>query len=86
MKTVTRNVALSEELDQFAKSEMEAGGFRSFAEYLRAMLRARRQAIIEQDTAFLAEAIKGAPETETEALPDILAAQKRARAKVRKAR
>ena len=86
MKTITRNIALNEELDQFAKSEMDAGGFSSLSEYFRDLLRARRQAIIDQDTALLAKAIKGAPENEAEALPDISAAQKRARAKMRKGR
>ena len=86
VKTITRNIALNEELDQFAKGEMEAGGFSSLSEYFRDVLRARRQAIIDQDTALLAKAIEGAPEDEAEALPDILAAQKRVRAKMRKAR
>ena len=86
VKTITRNIALNEELDQFAKGEMEAGGFSSLSEYFRDVLRARRQAIIDQDMALLAKAIEGAPEDEAEALPDILAAQKKVRAKMRKAR
>ena len=86
VKTITRNIALNEQLDQFAKGEMAAGGFSSLSEYFRDVLRARRKAIIDRDTALLAKAIEGAPENEAEALPEILAAQKRARAKMRKGR
>ncbi len=83
MKTVTRNISLSEELDQFAQAEAEAGGFSSLSEFFRELLRQRRQAQIEQDVALLDKAIAGAPENEEEAIPNILAAQKRARAKLR---
>ena len=64
MKTVTRNISLSEELDGFARQETATGGFSSLSEFFRDLLRQRRQAQIQQDVALLAQAITGAPEEE----------------------
>ena len=83
MKTITRNISLSEDLDHFAQHEAEAGAYGSLSEYFRELVRQRRQAQIDRDVAFLERASAGAPENESEAIPDILAAQKRARKRMK---
>jgi putative addiction module CopG family antidote len=59
--TKTANVALTDELDAFARSDMAAGGFGNFSEYVRDLLRRRRQQRIEEDLAAIREAMKDAP-------------------------
>ncbi len=61
MKTVARNISLSEELDRFALAEAEEGGYGSVSAYFADLLRQRRQAQIDADLKFLAEAMKDAP-------------------------
>lgn len=61
MATKTANIALTDELDAFARIDMAAGGFGNFSEYVRDLLRHRRQQRIEEDLAFIREAMKGAP-------------------------
>ena len=85
MKTVARNISLSEELDRFAIAEAEEGGYGSVSAYFADLLRQRRQAQIDADVRFLAEAIKDAP-SGPEPVEEIVAACKAARAEMRKER
>jgi Arc/MetJ-type ribon-helix-helix transcriptional regulator len=61
MKAVTINISLNPELAEFARSDSEAHAFDSMSEYMRALIRSRRQEQIKQDVAFLEKAIEGAP-------------------------
>jgi len=61
MKAVTINISLNPELADFARSDSEAHAFGSMSEYMRDLIRNRRQEQIKQDVAFLEKAIKGAP-------------------------
>ena len=61
MKAVTINISLNPELAEFARSDSETQAFDSMSEYMRDLIRHRRQTRIEQDVAFLEKAIKGAP-------------------------
>ena len=64
MKSTTRNISLSDELDRFAQADAGAGGFPTMSAYFQDLLRQRRQAQINQDVKMLAKAISGAPEEE----------------------
>lgn len=85
MKTVARNISLSEELDRFALAEAEEGGYGSVSAYFADLLRQRRQAQIEADVNFLAEAMRDAPPG-PEPVEDIVTACKAARRQMRKER
>jgi Arc/MetJ-type ribon-helix-helix transcriptional regulator len=61
MKAVTINISLNPELAEFARADSEARSFGSMSEYMRDLIRNRRQQQIEADVAFLEKAIKGAP-------------------------
>ena len=61
MKAVTINISLNPELAEFARSDSESHAFDSMSEYMRDLIRSRRQEQIKQDVAFLEKAIKGAP-------------------------
>ena len=61
MKAVTINISLNPELADFARSDSKAHAFDSMSEYMRDLIRSRRQEQIKQDVAFLEKAIKGAP-------------------------
>jgi Arc/MetJ-type ribon-helix-helix transcriptional regulator len=61
MKAVTINISLNPELAEFARMDLEARAFDSMSEYMRDLIRNRRQAQIEADVAFLEKAIEGAP-------------------------
>ena len=61
MKAVTINISLNPDLAEFARSELEAGAFDSMSEYMRELIRRRREARIAQDVATLEKAIAGAP-------------------------
>ena len=61
MKAVTINISLNPELADFARSDSEAHAFDSMSEYMRDLIRNRRQEQINQDVAFLEKAIEGAP-------------------------
>ena len=61
MKAVTINISLNPELAEFARSDSEAHAFDSMSEYMRDLIRSRRQGQIKQDVAFLEKAIAGAP-------------------------
>jgi Arc/MetJ-type ribon-helix-helix transcriptional regulator len=61
MKAVTINISLNPELAEFARSDSDARAFDSMSEYMRDLIRKRRQEQIENDVAFLENAIKKAP-------------------------
>jgi Arc/MetJ-type ribon-helix-helix transcriptional regulator len=61
MKAVTINISLNPELAEFAQSDSKAHAFGSMSEYMRDLIRRRRQEQINQDVAFLEKAIEGAP-------------------------
>ncbi|MGA2556872.1 MAG: hypothetical protein ABSG04_11435 [Verrucomicrobiota bacterium] len=65
MKAVTINISLNPELAEFARSDSEAHAFDSMSEYMRHLIRNRRQEQIQeqikQDVAFLEKEIRGAP-------------------------
>jgi len=61
MKAVTINISLNPELADFARSDSAAHAFDSMSEYMRDLIRKRRQEQIREDVAFLERAIEGAP-------------------------
>jgi Arc/MetJ-type ribon-helix-helix transcriptional regulator len=61
MKSVTINISLNAELADFARADSEARAFDSMSEYMRELIRKRRQEQIESDVAFLEKAIEKAP-------------------------
>ncbi len=61
MKAVTINISLNRELADFARADSEAGAFDSMSEYMRELIRERREARIAADVAMLEKAIAGAP-------------------------
>jgi len=61
MKAVTINISLNPELAEFARADSEARAFDSMSEYMRDLIRKRRQEQIEADVASLEKAIEGAP-------------------------
>jgi len=86
MKAVTINISLNPELAEFARSDSEAHAFDSMSEYMRDLIRNRRQEQIRQDVAFLEKAIEGAPigDPSDEAMAEIVKAQHRLRAERKK--
>ncbi len=83
MKTVTRNISLSEDLANFAVQEAEEGGYGNVSAYFADLIRQRRQAQIDADVKFLAEAINDA-RPGPEPVEKIVSACKEARRKMRK--
>ena len=61
MKAVTINISLNPELAEFARSDSDAHAFGSMSEYMRELIRRRREAKIAEDVATLERAIAGAP-------------------------
>jgi len=83
MKAVTINISLNPELADFARTDAEAGAFDSMSEYMRELIRRRREQRIAEDVALLEKAIAGAPAgdpSEAE-MREIYAAVKKARKK-----
>ncbi len=58
---MTINISLNPELAEFARADSEARAFDSMSEYMRDLIRNRRQEQIEADAALLEKAIEGAP-------------------------
>ncbi len=83
MKAVTINISLNPELTEFARADAEARAFDSMSEYMRDLIRKRRQSQIEADVAFLEEAIEGAAlgDPSDEAMADLYAGIKGRRKK-----
>ncbi len=84
VRTVSRNISLSPELDAFVREESEAKGYGSLSAYFQELVRERYLQRAEEDAAELAKGIEGAPTNESQALPAILAAQKRVRKRLRR--
>lgn len=61
MATKTANIALTDDLEAFARADMSAGGFGNFSEYVRDLLRHRREQRIAEDLATIHHAMKDAP-------------------------
>ncbi|MGD1085530.1 MAG: hypothetical protein ABSA47_12390 [Verrucomicrobiota bacterium] len=61
MKAVSINISLNPDLAEFARADSRARAFDSMSEYMRDLIRNRRQEQIEADVAFLEKAIQGAP-------------------------
>jgi len=61
MKAVTINISLNPELADFARADSAAHAFGSMSEYMRDLIRKRRQEQINADVAFLEKAMEGAP-------------------------
>ena len=55
------NISLNPELAEFARADSKARAFDSMSEYMRDLIRQRRQEQIEADVAFLEKAVEGAP-------------------------
>ncbi len=88
MKAVTINISLNPELAEFARADSEARAFDSMSEYMRDLIRNRRQEQIEADVAFLEKAIEGAPprDPSDEEMAEIYAGIKARRKKKREGR
>jgi Arc/MetJ-type ribon-helix-helix transcriptional regulator len=61
LKAVTIKISLNPELADFALADSEARAFDSVSEYMRDLIRHRRQEQIEADVALLKDAMEGAP-------------------------
>lgn len=61
VKAVTINISLNPELAEFARTDAEAAAFDSMSEYMRDLIRRRREERIAQDLAMLEKGIAGAP-------------------------
>jgi Arc/MetJ-type ribon-helix-helix transcriptional regulator len=83
VKTVTKSISLNEDLANFARQEAEDGGYGNVSAYFAELVRQRRQAQIDSDTKFLAEAVKDAPPG-PEPADKIVAACKAARHRMRR--
>jgi Arc/MetJ-type ribon-helix-helix transcriptional regulator len=88
MKAVTINISLNPELAEFARADSEAQAFDSMSEYMRDLIRKRRQQEIAADVAYLEKAIKGAPlgDPSDKEMAEIVKAQHRIRARRNRAR
>jgi len=88
VKAVTINISLSRELADFARADSETYAFDSMSEYMRDLIRRRRQERIAEEVAFLEKAIAGAPAgdpSEAE-MAEIVATQHRLRTELKRAR
>ena len=88
VKAVSINISLNPELAEFAREDSRAKAFDSMSEYMRDLIRKRRQEEIEADVAFLGKAIEGAPlgDPSDAEMAEIVKAQHRIRARLTRAR
>ena len=88
MKAVSINISLNPELAEFARADSQARAFDSMSEYMRDLIRKRRQETIEADVAFLEKATEGAPlgDPTDEEMAEIYASIKGRRKKVNEGR
>ena len=88
MNAVAINISLNRELADFARSDSEAHAFDSMSEYMRDLIRRRRQQRINEDVASLEKAIAGAPvgDPSDEEMAEIVQTQRRIRTKLKRAR
>ena len=83
MKAVTINISLNPELADFARSDSD-----SMSEYMRDLIRNRRQQQISQDVALLEKGMENAPlgDPSDEEMAEIVKTQHRHRAERKRAR
>ena len=88
MKAVTINISLNPDLAAFARSDSAAHAFDSMSEYMRDLIRRRRQEQINADVAYLEKAMKGAPpgDPSEKEMAEIVKAQHHIRAGRKRAR
>jgi Arc/MetJ-type ribon-helix-helix transcriptional regulator len=88
VKAVSINISLNPELAEFAREDYRAKAFDSMSEYMRDLIRKRRQEEISADLAFLEKSIAGAPpgDPSNEEMAEIVNAQHRIRARRNRAR
>ena len=88
MKAVTINISLNPELADFARSDSQAHAFDSMSEYMRDLIRRRRQEQIREDVANLEKAMAGAPmgDPSEEEMAEIIKTQRRIRVESKRAR
>ena len=88
MKAVTINISLNPELAEFARADSQAHAFDSMSEYMRDLIRNRRQEQIQADVAHLEKSIAGAPlgDPSAEEMAEIVKAKHRIRARTNRAR
>lgn len=88
MKAVSINISLNPELAEFAREDSRAHAFDSMSEYMRDLIRSRRQEQINTDAAYLQKSIEGAPlgDPTDEEMAEIVKAQHRIRARKHRAR
>src|SRR2546423_15585560 len=88
VKTVNINLSLNPELADFARSDSQTYGFNSMSEYMRYLIRRRRQERIKEDLAFLEKAIAGAPigDPSGKEVAEIVKTQRRVRTELEAAR
>ena len=86
MKAVTINISLNPELAEFARADSAAHAFDSMSEYMRDLIRHRRQEQIQADVILLEMAAAGAPagDPSDEEMAEIVKTQHRLRAERRK--
>ena len=61
VKAVSINISLNRDLADFARADAEAGAFDGMSEYMRELIRRRRDARIAEDVEMLEKAMTGAP-------------------------
>lgn len=83
MKTITHNISWGAEMERFVETDSKTKGFSTLSAYLQELVRKEQERQIEKDVAFLEKAISSAPNG-PEPIEEIVAAQKRARAKLAK--
>ena len=83
MKAVTINISLNPELADFARADAQSAAFDSMSEYMRDLIRRRREERIAEDVAMLEKAIAGAPSGDPtdEEMREIYASIKKGRKK-----
>ena len=88
MKAVTINISLNPELAEFARADSAAHAFDSMSEYMRDLIRRRRQQRIEEDVARLEKAIAGAPagDPSDAEMGEVVKTQRRIRTELKRAR
>jgi Arc/MetJ-type ribon-helix-helix transcriptional regulator len=88
MKAVTMNISLNPELAEFARSDSQAHAFDSMSEYMRDLIRRRRQERINEDATLLEKAMADAPlgDPSEREMAEIVKAQHRARTERQRAR
>jgi Arc/MetJ-type ribon-helix-helix transcriptional regulator len=86
MKAVTINISLNPELAEFARSDSKARAFDSMSEYMRDLIRKRRQEQINQEVALLEKGMENAPrgDPSDEEMAEIVKTQHRLRAERKK--